>query len=384
MRVIQIVPAVGHEASGPSYSVTRLCEALARREGAQVSLHVLDLNTPPREERSYRLEVHRAWPVARRLGISPAMRRALEAEARECDILHNHSLWMLPNVYPGLVAKDGRAQLVVSPRGTLSRTALERSRLRKAAMWWLGRQRLTLKRAAMFHATAEHEYEDIRRLGYRAPVAIIPNGIDVPDAIEGDAPAPNDGPRRLLFFGRIHPIKGLEHLVRAWARVAPRHGDWELVIAGPDNEGHLAELQRLVRDLGAPRIAFPGPRYGAEKAALYRSAELYVLPSLSENFAMTVAEALAQGTPCIVTKGAPWSRLESEACGWWIDIGAGPLAACLDETLALAPDDLRARGERGRDWMRRDFAWDRIAALMFEAYRSLLQGGKPPAHVRTD
>jgi glycosyltransferase involved in cell wall biosynthesis len=122
--------------------------------------------------------------------------------------------------------------------------------------------------------------------------------------------------------------------------------------------------------------------YGDAKRALYRQAALHVLPSHSENFGMTVAESLAQGTPVITTHGTPWSGLEREGCGWWIELGVEPLAQALATATREAPEALRARGERGRAWMRRDFSWDSIARQMAEVYAWLRDGGPAPPTVR--
>jgi glycosyltransferase involved in cell wall biosynthesis len=133
-----------------------------------------------------------------------------------------------------------------------------------------------------------------------------------------------------------------------------------------------------------PRVELSGPVYGEQKRALYRQAALHVLPSHSENFGMTVAESLAQGTPVITTHGTPWSGLVREGCGWWIELGIEPLARALEQATALSRAELRARGERGRDWMRRDFSWDSIARQMAEVYAWLRAGGPTPATVRLD
>ena len=109
---------------------------------------------------------------------------------------------------------------------------------------------------------------------------------------------------------------------------------------------------------------------------------LFVLPTLNENFAMTVAESLAAGTPVIATKGAPWAGLETESCGWWIDHGVEPMAAALAAAMARPPEALRVMGARGREWMQRDYSWDRIGHEMLEAYRWAVTRGTPPPMVR--
>lgn len=378
MRVIHVVPAITEEASGPSYSVTRLCEAQIGA-GLDVRLATLDRAEVPGQP-----EYLKSFPFGcgpRRLGVSPPMRRWLEEQAGsgKADIIHNHSLWMMPNVYPGRACRKGSSRLVVSPRGTLSRWALGRNRLQKQIFWKL-LQRPAVASAACFHATAVSEYEDIRRIGFRQPVCILPNGID-PAPLEKK---PGGGRRQLLFLGRIHPVKGVDILLHAWQAVERRFPDWELHVAGPDNGGYLDEMRALAALLRLERIMFCGPLYGDDKRKAYAEASLFVLPSYSENFGMTVAEALAAGTPAIVTHGAPWAGLMEQGAGWWIEHGVDPLVACLDRALLVSPERLEEMGRAGREWMRRDFSWERIGIQFLETYRWVLDGGEPPPWVRLD
>jgi glycosyltransferase involved in cell wall biosynthesis len=270
--------------------------------------------------------------------------------------------------------------LVVSPRGTLSSWALGRNAVQKKIFWrWI--QEPALRVAACFHATAKSEYEDIRRLGFRQPVGILPNGIDIPPLNQRT----NNGRRRqLLFLGRIHPIKGVEVLLRAWQAVARRFPEWELRVVGPEEGGYLARMQALAAQLRLERIEFAGPVFGEDKLRAYRQANLFVLATYSENFGMTVAEALAAGTPAVVTQGAPWSGLVEQGAGWWIEIGLDPLVASLEQALSTSPQRLEEMGRAGHEWMQRDFSWERIGAQFLATYGWLLNGGEPPPCVRLD
>jgi len=376
--ILHTLSAIGIEASGPSYSVPRLCEALIRA-GAEATLAVLDwipgIAAP---------EYVKRFPLGfgpRRLGRSPAMARWLVERVRsgEVQVIHNHGLWMMPNVYPGWARKAGDARQVVSPRGTLSEWALDHHGARKRIFWVL-LQRQALARADCFHVTAESECEEVRRLGFRQPVAVLPNGIDVPPC-EKPAPGPR---RRLLYLGRIHKKKGIDLLLQAWRAVAPKFRGWDLIVAGPDDGGYLGEMQRLAGDLGLQRVSFPGPVYGDDKLRMYRSADLYVLPTYSDNFAVTVAEALAAGTPAIVSKGAPWSGLDKEGAGWWVEIGVDPLVAALETALTQPSEVLRAMGACGREWMIRDFSWEAIGRQLASVYRWLCGQEERPLCVTTD
>lgn len=377
MRIVHVVPQITEEASGPSYSVVRMCQALIDT-GADVRLAALDQSSEPSS-----LPYLKTFPWGigpHRLGFSPTMRRWLAGEAASgrADLIHSHSLWMMPNVYPGQVCRRHTAcRLVVSPRGTLSPWALGLNASQKNIFWRL-LQGPALRQTSCFHATAESEYEHIRHRGFTQPVCVLPNGIDVPPLVQV-----NDASRRqLLFLGRIHPVKGIEVLLQAWRAVEANFPDWDLHVAGPDSRGHLAAMQTLARQLKLQHVVFRGPLYGSEKLRAYRDAELFVLPTHSENFGMAVAEALAAGTPAIVTRGAPWGGLHDEGAGWWIDIGVDPLVASLEEALATSPRRLTQMGLAGRDWMIRDFSWQRTGDQLSATYRWLIEGGSPPACVR--
>jgi len=377
--ILHTLSAIDEEAAGPSYTVPRLCESLIAA-GLPTRLAVPDW-VPGIEAPSY---VER-FPLGfgpRRLGRSPAMARWLieQVKAGAVEILHNHGLWMMPNVYPGRARRAGDVRLVISPRGTVSEWAWNHHRGRKWVMWHLLGQASAMHRADAFHATAEEEYQDLRRLGFRQPVCVLPNGIDVPPP----AAKPAGERRTLLYLGRIHKKKGIDLLLKAWAAVGSRFPQWDLVIAGPDDGGFLAQYQALAAELKLKGVSFPGPVYGQQKLALYRSAHLYVLPTHSENFAMTVAEALAAGTPAIVTRGAPWAGLVDHGAGWWIEIGVEPLVAALQEALSQPDECLIEMGRRGRQWMARDFSWKAIGQAMAKFYRWLRDGGPAPAYVRID
>lgn len=358
LRLVHVVPHIGAEAAGPSYTVPRLCEAQAEC-GHEVRLLTLASGRPLP---GVAVETFPSVTLPRGFGVSMGLHRAIAAAAASADVVHNHSLWQMANFSPGLVVPGGASILVTSPRGTLSEWALSRSAGRKRLMRPL--QWPALTRADLLHATSTEELADIRRLGLRAPIAVIPNGIDMP----ADGPPAPPGPTRsLLFLSRVHPKKGIDRLLEAWGRLVPRHPDWELRIAGPGEPDHMAAVRRQAGPL--PRVTLSGPVYGAEKAAAYRAASLFVLPSHSENFGVAVAEALAHGVPALVGKGAPWSGLVAERAGWWVSNEVEPLTAALDTAMGMPSGELAAMGARGREWMARDFGWEGIGERMVDAYR---------------
>lgn len=375
MKLIHVVPHIDQEAAGPSYSVPRLCQSLAAC-GNQVELTCIAARG---EISGITLDLHPQWPILRRFAISTSLAAALLKKVRTADIIHNHSLWSMVNVAAGWVVPGAHAKLVTSPRGTLSSWALSRSRGVKRVLWPL--QKRALSKADLLHATSDVEVQEIRALGFSAPVALVPNGIDLPDLPTSQ---PNKKIRTLLFLSRIHPTKGIDRLLHAWMQLQDIFPSWRLVIAGQGEAAHVQEMLALAKSLGVQRVEFPGPLYGESKNQAYFSADLFVLPTHSENFGMVVAEALAHGCPAIVSHGAPWNGLELEGCGWWVNNSVETLTSALDKAMRLPTDQLKNMGLRGREWMARDYGWEAIGQKMDAAYRWLLYGGKCPAWVKVD
>lgn len=373
MKITHVIPHIDQEASGPSYSVPRLCQSLAEC-GNAVELKCLAASQPVP---GVRLSVHRQWPILASFAISTDLAISLHRAAREVDIVHNHSLWSMVNVAAGCVVPGQRAKLVTSPRGTLSRWALSRRKTIKRALWPLQKRALT--RADLLHATCEAEYEAIRALGFTGPVAVIPNGIDLAPELPS---ARDPTARTLLSLGRIHPTKGIDDLIRAWHRLENIHSAWRLVIAGTGEPLYVDQLRQLAGTLGLHRVTFPGPLYGADKMAAYRQAELFVLPSHTENFGMTVAEALVNGCPAVVSTGAPWAELGTRQCGWWVQRDVDTLTRTLGQAMRMPSQALADMGSRGRAWMAKNFVWATVGQRMHASYRWLLDGGEPPAWVR--
>ena len=375
IRVAHSVSSLTNKSAGPSYSVPSL--ALMQAElGATVEIHSLD--GAPEHKTAGLTDIRHSrdfssLPVLENMGISGAMKRSLIST--KCEVLHTHGLWMMPNIY-----RPRGVALVIAPRGMLTPIALSFSSRKKALFRFLFQDR-ALADASLFHATAESEYDDIRSFGLSQPVAVIPNGIDLPDAA---ACGPVGKGRSVLSLGRIHPKKGLKNLIQAWKAIEPNFPDWRLRIVGPDDVGHATELSRLVRELGLNKVSIEAPVFGAAKTEMMASADIFVLPTLSENFAMTVAESLAVGVPVISTKGAPWSGLETNGCGWWIDHGPEPMASALRCAMSQPSETLWAMGMKGREWMARDYSWERVAGMTLDAYRWVLKGGERPNFVRVD
>jgi glycosyltransferase involved in cell wall biosynthesis len=186
-------------------------------------------------------------PLLKALCLSEGLRRALSEASTSRRVFHTHGLWLKPNIYPAVIGRRRGIPVLHSVHGMLGDAALAFSRGKKRLFDMLF-QRRALNHARCLHATSVLEYEDIRRYGLDNPVAIIPNGIEIPVLAPRSAKRAD---RVLLSLGRIHPKKGLDRLVRAWSVIEAAHPQWVLRLVGPAELGHDEELRALARSLGA-------------------------------------------------------------------------------------------------------------------------------------
>jgi glycosyltransferase involved in cell wall biosynthesis len=388
MQIAHIIANVNRRVGGPSQTVPRLAVE-SSKHGHTVQLFTLDYPElgPLPDTLGIEHRVFQPHALTRRLGAQHGgFKRALLQSAKNLDVIHNHGLWLWPNHYAAHAARSCCRTLVLSPRGMLGSWALSRQKILKSLLWH-AREKRNLDSADGFHATSGLEAEDIRRLGFRQPVAVIPNGMDVPPLEECDHGLVDSqiqlphNKRLALFLSRIHPKKGIEDLLRAWSRQTPAVRDsWHLLIAGPDANGYAGTLRQLVHDLRMENsVQLHGEVTDPLKGHLYRKAELFLLPTYGENFGMVVAEALAHGTTVLTTQAAPWPALEEKLAGWSVPCGTEPLDLALKNILPLEASVLKARGLKGRAYVLEQFAWDPIAVQMLAFYTWLQgRGERPP------
>jgi len=293
-------------------------------------------------------------------------------EQKKIDLIHLHGMWSPFLAVGALVANRRSLPLIISPHGCLEPWALGYKRRKK---WFALKtyQGLVMRSASLFVATAEQEKNSIRRLGFRQPVAIIPNGVDVVAAPQHNA---HSDFKTILFLSRIHPIKGLPDLVEAWAIV--RRPGWRIVIAGGDEQGYRSKIENLIRARGLESdFVFVGFVDGARKQACFEMADIFVLPTYSENFGIAVAEALASELPVITTTGAPWHDLVEHHCGWWVEPGLEGISNALTEAMECDPGELRQMGLRGRQLVIDKYSWTKIGADALEVSNWLLDSSRP-------
>jgi glycosyltransferase involved in cell wall biosynthesis len=356
MRVLITTTSLQPAYGGPAFSVSRLALALAHA-GLEVAIWSADgsARTTP---------LLPANDAVRRLG---GAARAALADVSP-DVLHDNGLWLAHNHEVAVAARARALPRLLSPRGMLEPWAMRHKQWKKR-LAWLAYQHRDVDRASALHVTATSEAENIRRLALRPPTRMIPNGMDLPPPRPGGR-TDAGRVRTALFLGRLYPVKGLPMLVEAWARVRP--ANWRLVLAGPDEAGHRARLEKAVAAAGlSDVVTFPGPLLEQAKLEAFHEADLFVLPSHSESFGMAVAEALAHELPVLTTTATPWPWLEERGCGWRVAPNTDAITEGLRVAIAASGQVRRQMGEAGRALIDERFGWPGVAEQFIALYGDL-------------
>jgi glycosyltransferase involved in cell wall biosynthesis len=385
MRILHVVPTYlpATRYGGPIVAVHSLCRALAAR-GHAVEVFTTSIDGPVDTAVPYDRPVmldgvkvrYFASRRLRRLSYAPSLMQSLHDEISGADVVHLHSAFLWPTWRAARLSHKRRIPYVISPRGMLVKTLIaSRNRLIKSA-WIALIERSSLERAAAIHATSAIEAEEIQKFGWRLPrIAVVPNGVDATDgkASQG-APAVDiaalAGQQPLvLFFGRLAQVKGLDRLLRAFART--QRGT--LAIVGNDYEGLAAGLSEMARQLQIDDRVRIVPRTitDAEKECMFAAARVFVLPSYSESFGNVVLEAMQRGLPVIVTPEVGAAEVVKDSGGGLVASGDAPsLGAAIDR---LTDDAAKssAMGEAGRRHVSERYGWPSVAARMEALYGEL-------------
>ena len=383
MAIIHTVPSLGESGGGPPRSVSQLCNALCRQESSIGIVTAVESNDPivPLDARIQLTTLEgRSTSFCDRLRAAD-FGGALDRIDQSIPIsaVHQHGIWLRSSHEVIQFAHENKLPLIVAPRGMLEPWAINYKKWKKKLAWMLYQKR-DLSRVTAFHATSHSEAESIRRLGFKQPVAVIPNGVQLPEAIdyEGGKVGRLEGDRKTaLFLSRINPKKGLPMLLDAWKKLAP--DNWLLVIAGNDDSNHLPVLERKIEELGlSEQVKLVGPLFGEAKEQAYLNADLFLLPSYSENFGIVVTEALSYQLPVLTTTSCPWHELESECCGWWVEPTPEGIESGLIRAFTVSDTERREMGVRGRALVERRYLWPAIAQNMLIFYDWLIRGGEQP------
>lgn len=309
--------------------------------------------------------------IAGAMGECRRLIREAAVSGRGQRLIHIHGIWTPPVVAAGLQAIRSGLPFVVSPHGMLLAPALQRHWVRKRVALALAVRRI-LEAARLVHAASDAEAEAVRSVAPRAKTVTIPFGVELPGQ-----PVAEQGPRprTMGYLGRLAAGKNLELLVRAWA--AERPPGWRLRIAGPDEAGLRGRLERLAASLGLREtISIEGPVPRHDVSRFLTELAVFVQPSMSENFGLAVAEALASATPVITTTGTPWEGVSRHRCGWYVPPTEAAIRGAIAEAAALPLDSLAAMGARGAEWMAAEYSWAALGPrFLRELYALPAAGG---------
>lgn len=295
------------------------------------------------------------------------------------DLYHTNGMWMHCNHITCAVARQKGKPYIITPHGMLYPQAMARSAWKKQLQLRLGGVDKDLRQAACIHCTCLEEMKHYRELGYKNPVAVIPNPVPIPSYInelKSDRTV-----KRIGFLGRLHPRKNVEALLEAWIACGNKVKDAQLVIMGKGEPHYEQMLREKVASHGLKNVDFAGFVTGREKFERLASLTALCVPSDFENFGMIVTEALSVGTPVIASLGTPWEELNTRHCGYWVNNDVPTLADTIAQVLSLSADEIFQMGENGKQLVREKYQDTQVAKMMVQLYSWIINEEVKPEFV---
>ncbi len=391
LHIAHLQAGMSPEHGGPTKSLSNYCQNQAKA-GHRVSIWTLEgyrnASAAIRLDAPVENHVYPTRPPLQ-LGRSPDLRRALRS-AESPDVFHLHGAWSLVMAYGASEALRRKRPYVVELMGMYESWCLGQKWLQKRILreWFQDR---ILRHAACLHVNSQKEGEELQAMGFHRPIAVIPVGVDVGSITSAIAQLPPEAPwpevadrKFILYFSRIHPKKGLDLLIRAWEHLAGRFPEWRLVIAGTGDQGYIDQCLKLAEEVRvAGSCVWTGHVDEPQKTWLLSKAHCYVLPTHSENFGNTVAEALAHRTPVITTVRTPWSDLAPNHCGWQVADAVPAIQAALEESMNKDAASRKAMGDSGLSLVTSRYSLESVTKDMLAVYAWARCGGPKPECMAT-
>ncbi len=310
---------------------------------------------------------------------SPLLKNAVVNS--NCELAHLHVIWMYTSIVTNHWHKKGKPYMVTI-HGMLEPWALKNAKLKKKIVKLLYEGKC-LANATCIHAHTYKEYEDIRSFGLTNSVCVIPNGVEIPQTGQiQEKPGWHSSVKDrkvLLYLGRLHPKKGLENLIEAWALLKAVNKNWLLVIAGWGEKPYMESLKAKTQQLHQQsNIIFPGPQFEGEKNQSFASADAFILPSFSEGLPMAILEAWSYRLPVLSTPACNIPEGYERQAAIEIKASVEGIKTGLQELFSLNAENRKEMGENGYKLVVEKFTWEKIGQQMAEVYRWLLQGGQTP------
>jgi glycosyltransferase involved in cell wall biosynthesis len=321
----------------------------------------------------------------KKLGFSPDLYQQIEHI--KPDIVHTQSLWMYLSYANKKYHHKTGTPYIISPHGMLDSWQLKQSfwkDLKKNIVLRLYEKK-HLAEATCFHTLCQEEHDAVRALGFKNPIAIIPNGIELPVKDLQQETNTMSRRKKLLFLGRIHPKKGLDNLLEAWAISDPAQHNWQLTIAGETKDtAYMQTLIARTKKLGIEEtVSFVGGQYGDNKHQCLAGSDAFILPSFSEGLPMSVLEAWSYRLPVLMTSFCNLPDGFSRCAAIRIETDAEKICAGIRKLVAMCPGDRQQMGYNGLHLVREKFTWPQVAESMDHLYNWVLGKSAKPSFVFT-
>lgn len=378
MKVLHLIESLSLRNGGPSRTSTNLCKNLKKCDVEVNIIHKYD--GEDFIDISRFLQQHTYFP---RSSSSDFLQYEFynfiksKYSQNKYNIVHSHGIWKPLNYFALKLTHEQNLPHVVHTRGMLEAWSLNQSSLKKKLAGCFFQDK-SLNNADLLVATSYQELNSIRNYGITSPVAMIPNGIELPDLSKKDPIKKN---KKILFLSRIHPKKGIINMIKAFSK--SKNQGWELIIAGPNENNHLKEVQSHINKFSVNNnIRYIGEVYGENKKKAYVESDAFILPSFSENFGVVVAEALSYGLPVIASRGTPWQSIQENKCGWWVEPIIDDISNAFNKLFTSTNHELEIMSNNAR-LHSQEFLWSEIAIKTKMSYSWILGKEKKPNFVYT-
>lgn len=385
MKILTIAPYLGSTYGGISKIVTELVQTIGNF-GITVDLVVThangfnNLDVPLHvwiAEKNYRVQYFSCW-YHNDLIVSSSLSNWLFHHLADYNLVHTHTIFAPLISLTHWLCQFHQIPYIVTPHGMLEPWALSYKAWKKHLYYTLI-EKQALQRASAIQGTASSEVDHIMSLGFKHTIN-IPNGLNLKEFEVLTEPRifyqnfPNTKNKVLiLFLGRIDPKKGLDLLAPAFAKVHSQFPQSHLVIAGPDSIGFLSTAKSYFARAGCfDAVTFTGMLSGKLKYAALAAASLYVAPSYSEGFSMSVLEGMASGLPCVITNGCNFPEAAGAQVAHVVNIDANAIASALSHCLGN-PQEAKEMGDRARKFIFQNYTWEQAVQKLLEVYQTILK-----------
>lgn len=388
MNILLVAPYLALTYGGTSKSVRELATTIGNT-GTNVDLVTTNANGKAKldvpvnlwlSQETYRVRYFPCWNQEDFI-ISPALLSWLVRNLHRYDIVHTNTIFAPSISLTHWLCRLQNLPYIATPHGMLEPWALSYKTSKKRLYYHLIEKPL-LTQAEAIQTLAHSEAKNLNALGYQQTI-VIPNGIHRQDF--ETLPSPEDFYQQfpetrhktlILFLGRIDPKKGLDLLAPAFAQVRDRFWEAHLVVAGPDSIGFLPTVRTYFRKAGClEAVTFTGMLGGSLKYAAFTAASIYVAPSYSEGFSMSILEGMASGLPCIFTTSCNFSEAAAANAAHVVDVNTNAIAEALMECFSQ-PREAQAMGDRAREFIFQNYTWDKMASRLIKVYTEIAQNNK--------